>query len=1008
MNPIGLTGGMALFWNDQFKLTVDRFALEFCDVICIDLIGGLVMILLRNGWIRALCNLEWRLALPEAELFALLTEPDCRDVVAWSWTSTRPQVSGLPLRLKAVSSALTQWSISKFSKGHHQLAALNQQLLNHANQTFHPYDASLDDTQAWVHDPSILKKMMTDYFSNLYQTVGHRDYWPILQQCPQVITNEMNTSLKAPVTKKEDELFLSVQQFFLIGVMPPVLNKTVISLIPKQGAFVSGRQIQDNILIIQEVLHQLKVRKCRRQYRAILKMDMQKAYDRVEWDFLKDYLFTLGFHATWVQWIMQCITIVQRWYMLQRTGKYLGIPSDWGRSKRDRFAWTLGRVNAKLEGWKESLLSKGGKEILLKTVIQAIHQYAMSNEGLGFRDLQDFNKAMLGKQAWRLFHNPMALWSTLFKGLYFHSYDFMHVDKGSRPSWGWQSILFRRDSILPNLRWSVGNGQSINIREDRWLLRGIIGGPAPQNALSIVNELLHLDINRWNVPLLHQQFDASTVQDILKIQVRPHYTTDRVIWTGMVNGIYSVKNGYNTFRKTLLSSQPNIASSSYHPLKSLWKAIWAVKLPPKIRPFLWSVCHNALATKDNLFNRRIITDPTCPLCSTLNPETTEHLFLLCSWTRRLWSHSHINIPINQQSITRMDAWLIGQIEQRHNYPDLELIASLLWHIWKARNQFIFRQQCPDHLQVIDLAFAQVRTAKITNQLLQRATRSCLQLDMLWRPPKPGMVKINIDGAYYSDSVTGAMASIHRDHFGNLLHGFTYDFPTTSALQSETQALTITLDHLLSKGKHQNQLIIESDCLMLVQAIQDPTTTPWEMRSLLAEVTGARGLGFRPSPSFLFFPAHGPGPVSPNSGPRGPALSLPLLLLPCAAPHAHGEQRRAEDGDARGATQWPAGNQDGWDGGAVVFNAAGRRASRAGRRRDGGQLAVGPASGKTACSHVPAVAIRAYKRGGRPIGREGGGLQRSRGTRERSGRWMREKLGELFAARFGRDRGGGEI
>lgn len=64
--------------------------------------------------------------------------------------------------------------------------------------------------------------------------------------------------------------------------------------------------------------------------------------------------------------------------ILQQSGKHLGIPSDWGRSKKDMFSWVMGRVNKKLEGWKESLLSKGGKEILLKTVVQAVPQYAMS------------------------------------------------------------------------------------------------------------------------------------------------------------------------------------------------------------------------------------------------------------------------------------------------------------------------------------------------------------------------------------------------------------------------------------------------------------------------------------------------------------------------------------------------------------------------------------------------------------------------------------------------------
>jgi len=63
---------------------------------------------------------------------------------------------------------------------------------------------------------------------------------------------------------------------------------------------------------------------------------------------------------------------------IEKTGKYLGIPSDWGGSKKDVFASILARVNKKLESWKELLLTRAGKEILIKSVVQAIPQYAMS------------------------------------------------------------------------------------------------------------------------------------------------------------------------------------------------------------------------------------------------------------------------------------------------------------------------------------------------------------------------------------------------------------------------------------------------------------------------------------------------------------------------------------------------------------------------------------------------------------------------------------------------------
>lgn len=71
-----------------------------------------------------------------------------------------------------------------------------------------------------------------------------------------------------------------------------------------------SRQIQDNILIVQEVLHRLRTRDRHRKFQAVLKLDMQKAYDRLEWDFLQECLRKMGFCEEWINWTMQCVTTV--------------------------------------------------------------------------------------------------------------------------------------------------------------------------------------------------------------------------------------------------------------------------------------------------------------------------------------------------------------------------------------------------------------------------------------------------------------------------------------------------------------------------------------------------------------------------------------------------------------------------------------------------------------------------------------------------------------------------
>ncbi|KAJ0615163.1 putative RNA-directed DNA polymerase [Helianthus annuus] len=73
-----------------------------------------------------------------------------------------------------------------------------------------------------------------------------------------------------------------------------------------QSAFVPGRKISDNILLTQELMHNyhrnIGPPKC------AFKVDIQKAYDTVDWKFLKSILLGFGFHQTMVHWIMLCVS----------------------------------------------------------------------------------------------------------------------------------------------------------------------------------------------------------------------------------------------------------------------------------------------------------------------------------------------------------------------------------------------------------------------------------------------------------------------------------------------------------------------------------------------------------------------------------------------------------------------------------------------------------------------------------------------------------------------------
>jgi len=96
------------------------------------------------------------------------------------------------------------------------------------------------------------------------------------------------------------------------NVIPKIIVNRLKPVLPQlisfeQSAFVSDRAIMDNVLIAQEGLHSMRYRNAGKKLMAI-KVDMERAYDMMQWDFLRVVMGKFGFSDQFVASVMGCIT----------------------------------------------------------------------------------------------------------------------------------------------------------------------------------------------------------------------------------------------------------------------------------------------------------------------------------------------------------------------------------------------------------------------------------------------------------------------------------------------------------------------------------------------------------------------------------------------------------------------------------------------------------------------------------------------------------------------------
>ncbi|CAM8920955.1 unnamed protein product [Rhodiola kirilowii] len=562
-------------------------------------------------------------------------------------------------------------------------------------------------------------------------------------------------------------------------VLPAIISQS-------QSAFIRGRLITDNILIAHEISHCIMKKSNHKTGFISLKLDMSKAYDRIEWKFLEKMMLVLGFAESWVRKIRTCVETVSyrvrindhisevikpsrglrqgdpispylfllcaEWlthtlnkyqelgliegvkicknapivthlmfaddcmlflkaraesvawirdilknyeevsgqkinYMksegvcskgvadafkdkvkdrlqvslVDSHSVYLGLPLIFSNKKVEMFRMIEERALKKVSDWKHKLLSSAGREVLIKSVLQAIPMYAMScfriphtlclklarsvlnfwwngakgrgihwlkaeelykdrdQGGIGFKKMELMNLAFLAKQGWRIGTEPDLLVSKLFKARYFPNTDFLNAVKGSSPSFAWRGIHDALDIIRHGAEWDTRRNKCY------WKYESS-GNLSVRSAYMVATEL-----NKSRLPSHGEQSDS---------------------------------------RGT----------------KNFWKMFWKLKVPSKWKIFGWRLYHDALPTMHNLLRRGCQVQNYCTHCGVAG-ELSLHLFRDCWWMRSLLQD--LNLPRevwnNQCGDSGYWLWMCAKVCSGEEF--ISLLCGL-WLGWKNRNEIV--------------------------------------------------------------------------------------------------------------------------------------------------------------------------------------------------------------------------------------------------------------------------------------------------------------------------------